>query len=54
MNSTKRPRILLVNFTYTQQTRLLVDAMGGVFRDRGCDVREAAIEFTDERYAERF
>jgi hypothetical protein len=28
--------------------------MSEVLRDRGCDVKSAAIEFTDSRYAERF
>ncbi len=48
------PRVLFVYFTYTQQTLKIVDAMGDVLRERGCDVKSAAIEFTDARYAERF
>jgi menaquinone-dependent protoporphyrinogen IX oxidase len=53
VNVTK-PRVLFVYFTYTQQTRKIVDAMTEVLSERGCDVDSAAIEFTDSRYAERF
>ena len=49
-----RPRVLFVYYTYTQQTRKVVDAMAEVFRERGCDVHEAPIEFIDSRYAKRF
>jgi hypothetical protein len=53
MHATK-PQVLLVYYTYTQQARLVVDAMADVFRERGCEVKLAAIEFTDKRYVERF
>jgi menaquinone-dependent protoporphyrinogen IX oxidase len=53
MNGTS-PRVLLVYYTYTQQSRRVVEAMGEAFRDRGCDVHQARIELTDPRYAERF
>jgi menaquinone-dependent protoporphyrinogen IX oxidase len=49
-----KPQVLLVYYTYTQQTRLVTEAMADVLRDRGCEVRQAAIGFTDERWAERF
>lgn len=52
--SASRPRVLFVYFTYTQQSRKLAEAMAEVFRERGCEVHQAAIEFTDKRYAERF
>src|SRR3954463_11389811 len=48
------PRVLVVYFTYTQQSRLVAEAMAEVLGERGCDVRQAAIEFTDSRYAQRF
>jgi menaquinone-dependent protoporphyrinogen IX oxidase len=48
------PRVLLVYYTYTQQSRLVAGAMADVLRERGCDVRQAAIELTDSRYAARF
>src|SRR4051812_28465573 len=53
MTATK-PRVLLVYYTYTQQSRMVSEAMAEVFRERGCEVSQAAIEFTDSRYAERF
>ena len=53
MNATT-PKVLLVYYTYTQQSRKVAEAMGDVFRERGCDVQLAAIELTDSRYAERF
>jgi hypothetical protein len=46
--------VLLVHYTYTQQSRLVAEAIADVLRDQGCDVRQAAIEFTDKRWAERF
>jgi menaquinone-dependent protoporphyrinogen IX oxidase len=49
-----RPRVLFVYYTYTQQTRSVVEAMTGMLRERGCEVRQAKIEFTDPRYADRF
>ena len=53
MNATS-PRVLLVYYTYTQQSRRVVEAMDEAFRERGCGVNQARIEFTDPRYAERF
>ena len=41
-------------YTYTQQTRIVVEAMAEVLRGRGCEVQLAAIEFVDPRYAKRF
>jgi hypothetical protein len=38
----------------TQQSLRVAEAMADVLRERGCDVRLAAIELTDSRYAERF
>jgi menaquinone-dependent protoporphyrinogen IX oxidase len=49
-----RPRVLFVYYTYTQQTRKVVDAMTEVLHEVGCDVQQAAIGFTDARYAKRF
>ncbi len=48
------PRVLFVYFTYTQQTKKIVDAMAQVLEDRGCDTELAKIEFLDPRYAKRF
>ena len=38
----------------TQQTFRVVEAMTDTLRERGCDVRQAQIEFTDSRNADRF
>ena len=54
MGAVRRPRVLLLYYTYTQQTLHALEAAAEVFRDRGCDVEQAAIEFTDKRWAERF
>jgi menaquinone-dependent protoporphyrinogen IX oxidase len=47
-------RVLIVYFTYTQQSRRVAETMAAGFRAKGCSVDLAAIEFTDERWAERF
>jgi menaquinone-dependent protoporphyrinogen IX oxidase len=52
--SATRPLVLFVYYTYSQQTLRVVEAMANALRERGCDVRVAAIEFTDPRYADRF
>ena len=57
-DGTRRParprRVLLLYYSYTAQARRVLDAAGEVFRERGCEVHTAPIEFTDPRYAERF
>jgi menaquinone-dependent protoporphyrinogen IX oxidase len=50
----RRPRVLLLYYTYTGQALKVLDAAGEAFRERGCDVRKAQIELTDQRYADRF
>src|SRR3954464_14348047 len=52
--STTTPRVLLVYFTYTQQSLKVAEVIAEVLRERGCDVRLAGIELTDSRYADRF
>lgn len=47
-------RVLLLYYSYTGQARKVLAAAGEVFAERGCEVVEAGIEFTDPRYAERF
>ena len=54
MDLATRPSVLFVYFTYTNQTRRVMDAMAEVLRGRDVDVTLAAIEFTDARYAGRF
>ena len=48
------PQVLLLYYTYTGQSLRVLEAAGEVFRQRGCEVHKAQIEFTDPRYAERF
>lgn len=47
-------RVLFVYYSFTQQTRRVADTMADQLRERGFDVSEAALEFTDEHYANRF
>lgn len=51
---TQRPRVLLLYYSYTGQSRKALEAAGEVFTERGCEVHRAEIEFTDQRFAERF
>jgi menaquinone-dependent protoporphyrinogen IX oxidase len=53
-SGTSRPRVLVVYFTYTQQSLKIAEAMSEVLQERDCDVELARIELTDTRYAERF
>ncbi|WP_343709459.1 flavodoxin family protein [Mycobacterium sp.] len=48
------PQVLLLYYSYTGQSLKVLEAAGEVFRERGCEVHTAGIEFTDRRYAERF
>jgi multimeric flavodoxin WrbA len=45
-----RRRVLLLYYSYTNQTRRVAEAMAEVFRAAGCEVEQLAIEFVDERY----
>ena len=47
-------RVLLVYYTHTKQAQRVSDAMAEVLRERGCDVSQAAIGFTDPHYAKNF
>src|SRR5436189_474541 len=48
------PRVLFVYYTYTQQASKVVEVMTSVLAERGCEVNQAAIGFTDQRYRDRF
>lgn len=48
------PRVLLLYYSYTGQSQKVLEAAGEVFRARGCEVDTAQIEFTDQKYAEKF
>jgi hypothetical protein len=54
MDLAPKPSVLFVYYTYTQQTLKIVETMSTVLRDRGAEVVQAMIGFTDPRYAERF
>jgi flavodoxin len=45
-----KPRILVVYYSFTHQTRNVAHAMMDVFREQGCETTECPIEFVDERY----
>ncbi|MGO9505966.1 MAG: flavodoxin family protein [Mycobacterium sp.] len=49
-----RPRVLLLYYTYTGQALKVLEAAGEVFLARGWEVHKAQIEFTDQRFGERF
>ena len=38
MDNSANPSVLFVYYTYTQQTLKVLEAMGEVLRDRGCEV----------------
>src|SRR6266508_583345 len=52
--SEARPRVLFVYYSHTQQAERVCEAMAEVLRGRGCEVSQAAIEFTDPHYAKNF
>jgi hypothetical protein len=41
-------------YTYTGQALKVLEAAGEVFRERGCEVQKAEIEFTDRRFSQQF
>ena len=50
----KRPRVLFVYYTHTQQALRVCEAMIEELQKRGCDVTQASIEFTDPHYSKNF
>ena len=54
MDPANPKRVTFVYFSYTKQTKRVMDAMADVFRQRGWEVRDAPIAFTDKRWSERF
>jgi menaquinone-dependent protoporphyrinogen IX oxidase len=45
-----KPEVLVVYFTLTKQVGRVVEAMARALEARGCDVKKALIDFTDERW----
>src|SRR5258708_21188279 len=50
----RRPQVLFVYYTHTNQAKRVCESMAEVLRARGCEVSEAGIEFTDPHYAKNF
>jgi hypothetical protein len=53
-SAARKPSVLFVFYSHTQQSLRVAEAMAGVLRERGCDVSLARVEFTDPRYARKF
>ena len=54
MDQASPPRATFVYFSYTKQTKRVMDAMADEFRRRGWEVQDAPIAFTDHRWSGRF
>jgi len=54
MQADEKPKVLLVYYTYTQQTGRVAEAMAEALTARGCEVTKALIEFTDARRSKLF
>jgi hypothetical protein len=54
MEEATQPRVTFVYFSYTKQTKRVMEAMADVFRERGYAVADAPLGFTDHRWAGRF
>jgi len=50
VNADTKPSVLIVYYTVTKQSARVADAMANEFEARACDVTQAMIEFTDERW----
>jgi menaquinone-dependent protoporphyrinogen IX oxidase len=54
MQAARKPRVLLLYYTFTNQALKVVETMSSVLTERGCEVDRAPIEFTDSHYRDRF
>jgi menaquinone-dependent protoporphyrinogen IX oxidase len=54
MDAPPKASVLIVYYTHTKQALRVCEAMTDAFRERGCDVTQAAIEFTEPRYLDKF
>lgn len=54
MDPARKPRVLLVYYSFSKQALRVTDEMAAEFEARGYEVVRAEIEFTDERYVKRF
>ena len=54
MSIEAKPRALVVYYTFSQQTARVAAVMAESLAAQGYEVEQAAIEFTDPRWAKRF
>jgi flavodoxin len=54
MDPATRPSVLFVYYSYTNQTKKVLDVMAEVLNGQGCDVTFALIDFSDPKYQKRF
>lgn len=54
MPSGTKPTVLFAYYSYTNQTKKVLDAMAQVLQDHDCEVTFASIQLTDARYEKRF
>mgnify|MGYP001823761348 CR=1 FL=1 len=45
-----KPRVLILYYSFTNQTRRVAEAMSEVLGELDCEVEECAVEFIDEQY----
>jgi flavodoxin len=50
MSEATKPKVLIVYYTLSKQSGRVADAMAKALEARGCEVTNAMIEFTDERW----
>ena len=53
MSTESKPTVLIVYHSYTKQTGRVADALARQLEARGCEVRKAMIQLTDERYGSK-
>ena len=53
MSEDNKPKVLVVYYTLTRQAGRVAEAMARALEARGCDVANASIEFTDERWVKK-
>lgn len=54
VESSAKPKVLFVYYTYTNQALKITEDMESVFHDRGWETERAQIELTDHRYVKNF
>jgi flavodoxin len=54
MDSSGKPSVLIAYYSYTNQTKKVLDVMAEELSGSGCEITFAKIELTDPRYEKRF